>query len=194
MINNMNTASKNGQRRKMAIIAVVIIGVLGFLYWNNFMQPAPPKNSTATTLQPQQVAKTVQPAPNRSVVKIEDWGIELTIPDVLSDTGISFVERASEGQAAYAFTTTRIQGLGGKCLEQPFGDTITVNRLAERPTAPDSKLLNQEPINSYYYTVGSQIAGCSAFSQNGAIIEVSPIENNDRTALQEMAATLKAIE
>lgn len=195
----MINASGNKQRGSLLVILIVIVALLivagiGYLLWTNFLQTKSDDEALSAIGSKVETKLSKSPEIDTSVLNIEDWGIEFTIPEYLRNTSIKYFERKSnEGSSVYVFTTSRIQELGGKCLEQTFGDTINIIKFTEKPVAvPDGELLNQELVNGYYYALGGPIASCSGFDESGVMRTPSQIEIDDRRALKEMARTLKS--
>jgi hypothetical protein len=172
----------------VAIIIVILAGV-GLALWNNL---APKTQSTTKS----DTSNTTEPSDE---LVISNWGIKFTIPDNLKPTEVKYYERQSSDTPPltyYAFTTTRIQALGGACASQPFGDTEILNRYTEKPVAtPDGELLNSNAIDGYYYVLSAPPASCTVVDPNGALNQnavESSVEASDQTALKSMIETIVA--
>jgi archaellum component FlaF (FlaF/FlaG flagellin family) len=133
---------------------------------------------------------------SEGVIKLVDWKVEFTLTDVLLNTEVKYEASTSGDMSAYDFTTSRIQGLGGACLKDPFGNTVILSRFKEKPEAiPHGELVNPGPIDGYYYVYSSPIASCSGVDENGSLTgSPSAIETTDRAALVESLKSLKAIQ
>jgi len=205
------TSKKRINANKKIIICIVIIVLLAvaafyflwpqsdngkgrlFSYFDKNMQaePTPSKESTVPSTNSTQPTNSAN-----SELVVPAWGIKFSVPVALQNTKVAYTERQSNDQPPvtyYAFTTSRIQALGGQCTTQPFGDTVILNRDSNKPVAvPDGELLNDQPINGYYYTISSPIAYCSGLDNEGNTQTPSQTELNDRESLNEMTKTIQA--
>ena len=180
------------------VLAVALIGVLGYVLWGHFVQPKASErdqviSETSTPKSPDSVLG------DKESLKIDDWKIEFTIPDALKDTSIQYHEKNSSDTPpveGYVFTTSRIKEIGGKCAESPFGDTVQLMRYTEDPGPhPHSLWVSQGKIGGYFYVLTAGIAGCSMFNDMGEMVSpASQIELDDRSALVELIKTLKSEE
>jgi len=183
----------------IAMITIALFGLVGFLFWNNVMQPNEQAKPIATT-SPSSTA-SVNPTANPSANKltIADWKIEFTIPNTLKDTSVKYFARKSNDSPPvmyYSFTTSRIQDLGGQCAAQTFGDTVILNRFSEdQPAYPDSYWVSSDKIGDYRYVLSGPIASCSSVDENGQVIkDTSQIELKDKDALKELVESIKSTE
>jgi hypothetical protein len=184
------------------IILVVLVCVVSFLYWNNFVQVKNNNREGKTSTDSKQISSKSSTEPvdtensknnSEDRLVLSDWRVVFTMVPELRDTEVKYVQRNSpDNQTTYAFTTARIQALGGECTRQTFGDTIHLSRFTEKPRAvPDGELINENPIDGYYYALGGPLAGCSAVDENGAVVrQASPIEQKDAAALRKFVKTL----
>ncbi len=171
-------------------IVVVLVGAVGYLGWNAVQN----KNNSSTTPttsgtendEPETPSENTNTPTETNVVKLEDWGVKFTLVESLASTQVKYEAETHDRQApAYAFTTARVEALGGECVKEPFGDTAILIRFAEKPVAvPDGELINESPMDGYYYVATSPIAPCQPGSE---------IEAQDRAALKESVKTLEAI-
>jgi hypothetical protein len=162
------------------ILVIAILGTLGFLFWQNL---------NSKTNQPE----TAQVNPddtdeNEGYLVLEDWGVRFKIAPALDSTEVKY----SLKNDTYAFTTSRIEALGGECTKAPFNVTVSLTRYTENPGAGPMTLLNTEPINGYYYATYGPPASCSGFDTNGDMQAANQIEIDDRAALKETLATISS--
>lgn len=171
-----------------AVVAVVSLQPDG-TFNNQVQQPETLDQSTATK-------SPDIPISQDNMLSIPAWNVKFSIPSTIQNTKVMYVERKSNDEPPvtyYAFTTSRIKELGSKCQTQPFGDTVLMYRFSEKPIAvPDGMLVNEEPIDGYYYTVTSPIAPCSGFDESGNMRSSSQVEKSDRDALKEMGRSIQA--
>jgi heme/copper-type cytochrome/quinol oxidase subunit 2 len=179
----------------IVIIILALLGALGFVFW---------KNISKTNSTPSITTSSPSPKPASDYLTISDWGIKFKIADALKTTDILNTKEQSKDtppQTSYAFTTKRIQSLGGACATQPFDNTEILTRTSEKPNAtPDSTLINSTAIDSYYYILGAPPAFCTVVDSNGALInnaqvdiKAKSIEVSDRVALKSMIETLQSV-
>lgn len=183
----------------ISIVAVMLLGAIGFLFWNNFIQPKNHSEPIATTKPSAIASATPTASPDVDKLTIADWKIEFTIPESLKDTSIKYSARRSNDNppvASYSFTTSRIHDLGGECVKQPFGDTVMLNRFTEDQMAyPDSYWVSPDKIGGYRYVLSGPIAGCSMVNENGQVISsASQVEVKDRDSLKELVRSIKSTE
>jgi hypothetical protein len=187
----------------ISIGAAVLIGIIGFFYWSNFLQTRPESKAQTTDQKNENADKKLSESKDSKTntgdkLIISDWNVEFTLLPELQGTEVKYYQhKSTDGQFSYSFTTSRIQALGGECNKQTsgsvnFGDTIIVTRFKEKPVAvPDGELINEESINGYYYALGAPIAACSSFNENGGTGRTaSEIELKDTAALRKFVKTL----
>lgn len=132
---------------------------------------------------------------SKGVVRLTDWGVEFRLVDSLLNTEVKYSATTANDETAYVLTTSRIQNLGGQCVKEPFGQTVILTRFSEKPIAtPDGNLINEMPINGYYYVSSSPIASCSGMNEDGSMRAPSQVETSDRAVLIESVKSLKAIQ
>jgi hypothetical protein len=182
-----------------SIISLILVGGLGYVFWNNTKRPKSVEETQTVTQVSSESPVTSSLKEDGNILKIEDWKIEFTIPGSLKDTSIKYFERKSNdtpSMESYVFTTSRIQELGGECTKSPFGDTVQLSRFTEDPGPhPHSLWVSPSRVDGYIYILTTGIAGCSMFNEEGQMGNpVSQTELDDRSALVELAKTLKSSE
>lgn len=75
-------------------VAVLVIGALGFVFWNNFMQPNSSNDKPVT-----------------KTISIQEWGVE---SDYVAEYNLSY---RVEGSSALVYT----DGAAGRCATVPIG-------------------------------------------------------------------------
>lgn len=186
------------------IAVVLLVFLVGFLHRTNSMRVGQNNDTDKVVARSKQTSPSSSVEPTNDVVNkgddknrfvLADWKIEFSLSAHLQETEVKYTQRKSiDNQVTYAFTTARIQALGGECTRQTFGDTVTLSRFTEKPVAiPDGKLLNEKPINGYYYATGGPLAACSSVDSDGKVIRsASDTELKDAAALREFVETLTA--
>lgn len=174
----------------IVILIAALVGVLGFVFWQNFINKSTPVNNDTAKVESKQ-KNTSKDAEKSDQLILNDWGIKFTVSSSLTSTEVKYQAKDTD---AYVFTTTRIQALGDECAKSPFGDAVSLTRFAEKLMAvPDGELLNESPINGYYYVLSGPISSCSSLNSNQQPVNlVDPIETTDRDAIKTTLKTLSA--
>lgn len=188
MIKNSSKRTGSAHLIIIAIIVLVLLGALGFVFWKRLNTPNKPQTSSDKTALTKQ---TTTP----DYITLADWGVTFKVADELKSTQVTYMKKQSADGSSYAFTTKRIHDLGGSCAAEPFGGTQILTRSTEKPVAtPDGELLNDPAIDGYYYALSTPLAPCSIVDKNGDLLQgakVSSTEKNDRSALK---STLESIQ
>ena len=179
----------------VAVLAVALVGALGYIFWNNFLQPKSEIKNVADTSASTTASPSVSPSPkpDDNTVVLSDWKVKFKTPDSLKDTSVKYSQQTKNGVTNYGFTTARIEALGGDCVTQPYGKTLILSRSTKAPTGMDGyTLINQTAINGYYYTYAATIPQCSGSSTEPT--PTNPVEVSESTALGELLKSLSASE
>lgn len=174
----------------LSVALVAVIGVVGYRAWQNSHQV---KTQTSIKSSP---AATLSPSPATStLLTIADWGVKLQLESSLSNTRVVYDKQISSDrppQISYSFTTSRVEALGGNCANTTlqFGAIAILLRFSDKPVAtPDGELINNSPIDGYYYVLTGPSASCSGLG----VEPENPIETQDRAALKASLKSLSAI-
>lgn len=125
----------------IVILALVIIGALGFAFWNN-SQGKNQTVKTATTT----VTKPVAP----QYLDASDWSVKFTVPMGLNVNNIVYYKtHIAEGPEFYGFTTNRVKAQGDICDNEAVGNLVVLNRSSTK--SGEGTLINNDPIGGYYY-------------------------------------------
>lgn len=144
----------------IGVVVLVILGAVGFLFWNNLNKP---KTATqATSTQKVNPSTAVQP----ETLALKDWGVQFTITSDLKKAGIKVQKETgptinadgSEGSYVNYYVSTQRQRDFGQLTEEnrsrycDMGTAVTVIRRATADTAEgQARLLTPKPVNGYYY-------------------------------------------
>lgn len=195
----MISISKNKQSGSahiiiISILAIALIGALGFIFWTNIVQPeAETKTSVETVVSPSPSVNR-GPESDKDTIVISDWKVQFTIPDSLKDDSVKYSQQTKDGSTSYGFTTARIIALGGDCATQPYGKSVVLNRSTSSPVGMDGYVqINSSPLNGYYYTYRETIPACSG-SSTDPTVKVSQVEIDDTASLGTLLKSLKASE
>ena len=147
----MKKSYQLGSAHVVIIIALVVMlmGTLGWIFWQNFIQKKDGRVSTADTTKTdtkQAANKTKQEEvtkdSNEGYVVLEDWGVRFK---PTSTTKISWAKSGG----SYAFTTDTWKNLTGACNTE-----IKVFRTPDKdntPASPPIALNDEQKIGDYYY-------------------------------------------
>lgn len=152
------------------VAAVALLGVLGYVLWNNYLAPKDNEAAQQTITTPEtDVEETPVPDPDKGFFVLENWGVKFKLP---ADSGeIRYYKTTFlDDNEAYQLSTKRVEELGGRCapgaedgqiLLSTIGRTqnkIDEGRLVTTGTRPVN---NGESIDGYYYYVGGGQSSCS---------------------------------
>lgn len=153
---NIKNDNQQGSIHLVVIIVLVLclVGALGWIFWQNFMQTKPQSAATTT----QTVSKTTTPSPSAAPADttkyftVTDWGVRFKLSDSLKDTTVRSKKYNDEAQSPYGFSTDRvisIYGAGSGCDSIVVLDRMTDKLMTGGPGT--SLLLNTTKLNGYYY-------------------------------------------
>ncbi len=148
MIKDSSKQSGSAHLTIIATIVLVILGVLGFVFWRNFIYKAP-----AAKINP--VVVTKKEETQAQPFSIKEYGVQFIIPSALKDTTIKYESRQIGEASFLAFTTQRAVNLGGDCSRgYPFGDLVTLSR-DNQARSNEYQVYTSEKVDGYYYHIGT---------------------------------------
>ncbi len=185
MLKNLHKQNGSSLLVVIIILAVAILGALGYVVWSNYIAPKTTQNHTtqATTAQTNNQTNDL----NKGYLVLEDWGVKFKIPDSLTDIKSYKLTAASNSKGItdyYEFTTQRVEDLGGQCAGSTSnGSVIRLDSLDRTQTKQDefastAPANDNEPIANYYYYVSG---GQSTCADQG-----TDIQTQDRNAIYTM--------
>jgi hypothetical protein len=80
-MNNKNRQNGSIQIIAISLIAIVIIGALGYLYWNNFVVSKNNDPQAATVESKKSAAEVPIKDPNEGYLAIKEWGVRVKMRD-----------------------------------------------------------------------------------------------------------------
>ena len=148
MIKNSSKQTGSARLVIITVIVLVILGALGFVFWNNFIYKAPASKSNPAVVTKKEETQA-QP------FSIKEYGVQFMIPSALKDTTIKYESRQIGEASFLAFTTQRAINLGGDCSKgYPFGDLVMLSRDNQAKTN-EYQVYTSEKVNGYYYHIGT---------------------------------------
>lgn len=186
----MNKQDQNGSMHIIvaSIFTVVILGIVGFLYWSNFLKPKPEEKVSVNT----EAVVSVSPSPRVEItsgpgdVDMEAWSVRFKTTDALKDADVkaqmitskvypsgsyTYYDVSTSRQRAFKLTESTIDQL---C---EMGSSVFVDRYDEivsKDAEMDGftkKLINTESIGGYYYYWSIPSSGACDGPDTKAIIE-----------------------
>lgn len=160
----MKTYRQSGSAHVIIIVVLVIavIGLLGFVFWQNFIQDdkqSQVKNSTASTNDDNSVNKKLNNNTVETDLVIEEWGIG--IPGAAKFTAVSSNQSDGSGTyTVYKVSTTEIskEALALKCTDDKLGSIVKVQASDVQDGNPASLVSQKIGDYYYFYTPRSQAA------------------------------------
>jgi hypothetical protein len=176
------------------ILVIALIGTLGFVVWQNFLQPKATIEKVQTDESSNISTRTLK---DPEYINLTDWSVKLQAPDGLKASTVKYGKnRIAEAPEYYSFTTTKIVDLGEECATgYPFGDIVSLERSTSRQTALDNatsyggELINDSAINNYFYYYQTSIANTTPVPS----CAVSDTANSERSLLIELVKSLVAV-
>lgn len=190
----MKNISTNNQRGSthvvvIAVLIVIILGLVGYLFWNNFVAKKDSTNQSASTstASKSSAVATSSPTATKSpdltgYLVLDDWKVKFKLPsnsgEILYFSDTQNTDNRYDANY-YGFTTKLVDALGDSCSKSTatLGPVIYLGTLRRTKNKIDVEgmpsgpypLNNNQPINSYYYYVNNAQATCS---ENGSDLQV----------------------
>lgn len=169
------------------ILAVGLVGTLGFVFYQNFIQKKDSTvgnastnsqnvdgkttgtvSTTTNTTTPTATTKststtTATPAnSNAGYLVLSDWGVKFKLPTTLGSNKVTYYKEQADG-GYYAFSTTRVEALGERCSNSSAEGFMPLGIVSRSTTKADfyasATLIGQ--IDGYYYVYSSTQDNCS---------------------------------
>lgn len=148
----------------ISILVVALIGAIGFIFWQNVLQPKPSNDSTSKSASSDKTSsksnkKTTPTDLNKGYMVLDDWGVRFKeINSVISWSKTSVNSYNKPDSDIYYFTTDAWKNLPTACNTE-----IRLMRATEKSTAmtsPPIALNNEEKIGGHYYYYTSPQDAC----------------------------------
>jgi hypothetical protein len=147
------------------ILGLAVVGLLGFVFWQNFMQPK------TTTTKDAKDAGTIKDiidqastptgstnstsASTAGYLVLDDWGVKFKLPtDLASGNQITYHKTHNDYWGdQYEFSTTRVEALGEACVptSQSFTSLGKLYKLSSPSTVEASAPTLLGKIDNHYY-------------------------------------------
>ena len=144
------------------ILCVALIGALGFVYWQNFMQPKVSDKNVVATKTADNTTTTTPAVTNEGYLVLDNWNVKFKLPADLGDSAVTYQKITDGSGVYYDISTERVSALGGDCArlirlirsKESFGSSIGAPILAGQ-------------VGDYYYGFHGPQSACSELD-NGA--------------------------
>lgn len=176
----------------IAVVVIILLGVIGFVFWKNFV--ATPSTDTAKTQTAANTSDTkwTDEAAERSTVDtpkndeelkdylvLKEWGLKFKIPEGAGE--IRYYHRTAAANdkgvdSHYRLSTKRVEDLGGMCAtaKDGTGGLAAMTRTKKLPddgSVSDGPINNGKPINGYYYLLSAAQSYCTTDESHRGIQE-----------------------
>ena len=156
------------------ILAVALVGTLGFVFYQNVIQKKDTvsktdessknsDNSSKTSIDD----KNVTTDPNKGYLVLDDWGVKFKLPSNLGNKHITYYKGIAT-KGGYLFSTQGVEALGGDCLYKSNSYWMPLVSLSKSTSTPQPDPTVQGftgyPITNYdgnYYYYQNAQATCS---------------------------------
>jgi len=158
----------------LVLIIVVLLGVVGWFVYKNQKKTSPSTTTTTSTTTPTSTKTTTTPAPistqpkDQNVVKLQELGIQITVPDTLKDLTYSSKKSTgneySDSTLAY-FSTQALTAKDSRCSSSggnpPLGWIAkTPGQYPNSPNVDNSSGTLVKQFQTYYIAYRSPGMGC----------------------------------
>ena len=153
------------------VLAVALVGTLGFVFWQNFMQKKDSDTSKANTTTSTSKTTTTTPTTtptttnsNPGYIVLNDWGVKFKLPSNLGSDTITYKKTPSATyQDGYSFSTASVEAIGGACGVAGVG---WISRYTDTTNLPVNVGIFVTKIGDYSYYSLMAMADCSNGSSN----------------------------
>jgi hypothetical protein len=163
MIKNSHKEIGSAHVAIVVILVILLIGALGFIFWQNYTAKNAQQPSTAQTVTDNEDTSSQ----SERYAVLEDWDVKFKLDDHLKGAAIvqyKQKEQGQDGREYYLLNTDRGEKAAQKAcpsLSDPTG--LGLYRSIDKPSAnaegqlleANGKLLNNTAINGHYYVLVS---------------------------------------
>lgn len=156
----------------ISVLVVALIGAIGFIFWQNVLQPKPTDNSTHKSANSDNSSsktdnKATSADLNKGYVVLDDWGVRFKeINSEISWSRTSVNSYNASNNNTYYFTTDAWKNLPTACNTE-----IPLIRMTEKDStmmSPPVALNDEEKIGDYYYYYLSPHDACGGETMDSA--------------------------
>jgi hypothetical protein len=169
----MNKHNQNGSVHVVivSIMALVILCLVGYVFWSNFLQPKSEEKAVSTTTSLQTPSPSPSVAVKPETLALTSWGVQFTVTDELKKAGVQVEKQTTPQYPSGTYTdyyiTTSRQRAFGQLTEQNVnklcdaGSGVTVRQVvsATPGDGDTTQQINAKPIAGFYYRWGIPSAG-----------------------------------
>jgi cytoskeletal protein RodZ len=192
----------------VVVLAVVLIGALGFIFWQNFIQNksdnAKKEDTSKVSTKQSETTTTNNTAnitdKNKGYLVLSDWGVRFKLPSDLGSRQITYYKGVpgytDSGKYVtgdgYSFSTNDVEALGENCAYNasdywmPLASVTRYTSPYNQGSAVEGPTLIKKLGNYYYYTRGPQ-ALCSV---NGS----STVQTKGRAAVDALVPSIELVQ
>jgi hypothetical protein len=180
-VNKKQSQSGNTHLVIIIVLVVLLIGALGFVYYQNFIQSNNSSKSVASTktVKSSTVAAKPEVTTNEGYLTFSEWGIKLKTPVGLADNRITYYKIANNSELdGYNFSTSRVEAQGGACSSSSpqFSSLGIISRSTSPNTEEASPPTLVGKIGDYYYYYAHPQSICGDNLGNYEVQDTSMIQ------------------
>jgi len=159
-VNKKQSQSGSAHLVVIIVLVVALLGALGFVFWQNFMQP---KSTPAPT--PEVAVISTPTETNAGYLVLDDWNVKFKLPTNLGSNVITSQKATdANGEDYYKFSTERVSALGSNCA-----GLNKLYRMTEPITPDASPPILAGKFGGYYYYAGNSQENCAGDGVGGNI-------------------------
>jgi hypothetical protein len=110
------------------VLVVALLGALGFVFWQNFV------NKPATTSITESSAETKQVTSSDNMLVVKEWGVKGDIGE-LADVSYTIDDETNQADEGYQSMTISADGLPAECNNLSVGKTVRLTANQQIPVA-----------------------------------------------------------
>ena len=163
----------------LIILILAVIGFGGYYVWHSQHKTT---TATTTATSSKKASASAQKTSDNATVKIPEMGVELTVPDTLSDITYNYSVNDPAGGTPLAgdtfadLSTDILDGIDSGCVANSSSDTAAgtalgsiVKGTGQGEKGEDFTILKQ--FNGYYIAYAEPQAACGSNSSNDGVVE-----------------------
>jgi len=163
------------------VLVVALLGALGLIFWQNFIQPKPGTSKTDSVKTPSTTTSSL-----KGYLVLDNWGVKFKLPSDLGNNEITYSIRTFlKNNDTYYFSTQQVEALGESCIISA-GQQGHIGRVSRSVTPMGWETYIGDKIShidGYYYYYASPQSTCS---DNGV-----EIQHRDRAMIHDTIITIE---